>query len=220
MSKRRKWTGVELALLTELYSDMPTSEIAKRLGRSSPAVSSQAGLLGLKKSREYLARTRDKKLMKAGKKTRFDKGFKPWNAGKKGWQAGGRSVETQFKPGRKPEEARNYRPIGSLRVTRDGYLERKFTDDPNLYPTRRWIAEHRRIWEEANGPVPKGHVVVFKPGCATADPDEITLDKIDCITRAENMRRNSRHNRYPPEINQVIQLRGVLTRKINQREKR
>lgn len=48
----------------------------------------------------------------------------------------------------------------------------------------------------------------------TAVLDEITLDRVECISLAENMRRNSYHN-YPKEIALAIQLRGVLNRKIN-----
>lgn len=124
---------------------------------------------------------------------------------------------TQFKPGRRPEEARNYRPIGSVRA-RGGYLERKVTDDTSVYPARRWVAVHRLVWESVNGPVPKGMIVVFRPGMATTDPDLITIDRVELISSAENMRRNTRHN-LPPEINALIAVKARLTRVINERSK-
>lgn len=36
-----------------------------------------------------------------------------------------RMQSTQFRKGRAPEESRNYLPIGSLRLTKNGWLEEK-----------------------------------------------------------------------------------------------
>ena len=87
---------------------------------------------------------------------------------------------TSYKPGRPAHEARNYLPIGSTRITKDGYIERKVTDDPALVPARRWVGEHRLVWEAANGPIPDGHVVVFLDG----DRLNIDLDNLRCVPRA------------------------------------
>ena len=37
------------------------------------------------------------------------------------------------------------------------------------------------------------------------------------MTRAELMKRNSYHNRYPKEVARLVQLRGAVTRQINKR---
>jgi hypothetical protein len=71
---------------------------------------------------------------------------------------------------------------------------------------------------EVNGPLPPKHIVVFKPGMRTNVLEEITVDRVECISLAENLKRNTRHN-LPPELNQVVQLRAVLTRQINKRIK-
>ncbi|CAB3960116.1 hypothetical protein LMG7053_06166 [Achromobacter ruhlandii] len=52
----------------------------------------------------------------------------------------------------------------------------------------------------------------------TADVDLITADKVECISFAENMRRNTLH-RYPKEIAHAIQMRGALNRRIRNVEK-
>ena len=78
---------------------------------------------------------------------------------------------------------------------------------------------HRLVWEAACGAVPDGHIVVFRPGRKTTDPDKITLDALELLTRAENMRRNSVHSKYPPEVARLVQLRGALTRQINRKAK-
>lgn len=75
--------------------------------------------------------------------------------------------------------ARNYQPIGSLRWSKEGYLERKVTDDPSLWPARRWVGEHRLMWEQAHGPIPDGHVVVFLDG----DPCNLELDNLRAVPR-------------------------------------
>lgn len=126
---------------------------------------------------------------------------------------------TSFKPGRPAHESRNYLPIGSTRISKDGYIERKVTDDPTIYPARRWVAEHRLVWEREVGPIPPGHIVVSRSGRHSTDVTQITPDTLECISKAENMRRNTVHN-YPQPIVQVVQLRGTLIRTINQRRKK
>lgn len=58
----------------------------------------------------------------------------------------------------------------------------------------------------------------FRDGMHTTEESAITPDKLECITRAENMARNSIHN-YPQPIPQLVQLRGALNRKIRNRSK-
>ena len=151
---------------------------------------------------------------------RFPPGHVPANKGKRrpGWSPG-RMAETQFKKGEMSGAAqRNYVPIGTERLSKDGYLERKVTDDHPV-PARRWVAVHRIVWEAAIGPVPRGHKVAFLPGKRTAVPAEITLDRLELVSDAELMRRNSYHNNYPKEVAQLIQLKGALNRKINKLSK-
>lgn len=81
----------------------------------------------------------------------------------------------------------------------------------------RWKPVHRLVWERANGPIPAGHAVVFRPGRKTADPELITLDAIELVTRAELMKRNTIH-RYGPEIASIQKLRGSIRRRIKQAE--
>lgn len=91
--------------------------------------------------------------LSSGINTRFTKGQDSWNKGTKGICAGG--IKTQFKKGQKPH---NYKPVGSERVNADGYIDVKIAD-PN-----KWKAKHRLLWEKENGPIPKGHVIIFGDG--------------------------------------------------------
>lgn len=81
----------------------------------------------------------------------FEKGDIPFNKGKKGIYYEG-SKKTWFKKGTMPS---NYVPVGSERVNGDDYVDIKIAD-PN-----KWKAKHILTWEEHNGPVPKGQVVIF-----------------------------------------------------------
>lgn len=217
----KPWTEGELSTLRARYPDERAADVARALGRTVSQVYQAAQRHGLKKSEafkasELSARIRRGKRSAAMASTQFKKGQVPFNKGTH-FHAGGRSVETQFKKGEMRGAAQhNYVPIGSERISKDGYLERKVTDDHPV-PTRRWTAVHRIVWEAAHGPIPPGFIVVFKPGMRTKVADEITADKLELISRAENMRRNSYHNNYPKEVAQLIQLKGALNRKINRR---
>jgi hypothetical protein len=125
-------------------------------------------------------------------------------------------AETQFKKGRPACEARNYVPIGTEKYdAKRKVTVRKITDDPALFPANRWRPVHVLVWEAAHGPVPKGHIVIFKKGLKTLVSAEITADRLDLVTLAENMRRNTYHNNYPKEVGLAIQAKAVLTRAIN-----
>ncbi|MHB1420737.1 MAG: HNH endonuclease signature motif containing protein [Bacillota bacterium] len=94
----------------------------------------------------------DTRLNKGCEATQFKKGHVPANKGRKGvdgWEP------TQFKKGHMPQ---NYKPVGTERVNGDDYVDIKVAD-PN-----KWKGKHIIIWEQNNGPVPKGHVVIFGDG--------------------------------------------------------
>jgi hypothetical protein len=219
--RRRPWTERDLRLLRELYPDMLATTVAREIGRSVSSVYQKAIAQGLRKSAGFFASDLSGRVMRGKKDPRmtssqFKPGVTPWNKGVRGstgTQEGCRA--TQFKPGRAAHEASNYIPIGSLRVTKDGYLERKVSDNPGIAPARRWVAEHRLVWEAANGPIPAGRAVVFRPSMKTTDADSIKVEMLEMLTRAQLMQRNSYHTNYPPELRQLVQLRGALSRQIN-----
>lgn len=148
--------------------------------------------------------------------TEFKPGSKPWNTGLKGWKAGGRSAETRFKKGERHGAAvHNYVPIGTLRISKDGYLEQKITDDPVPYPNKRWMAVHRLVWIKHHGPIPPKHIVAFKPGMRTADLALITIDRLQLMSMADNIRRNHWQETLPPEVASLVQLKGAILRQVN-----
>lgn len=110
------------------------------------------------------------------------------------------------------------KPLGTTRVkrTRDQvHLEVKFAEAKGRR-SGRWRTVHRVVWEAEHGPTPPGFVVVFRPGMHTLVLEEITLDRLELITRAELLGRNS-ILRYPPELQAAMKLRGRLVRRIAER---
>jgi hypothetical protein len=221
LGPRKRWTDYEREVLRAHYARTLTADLAELLGHTLSSTHQQARKLGLVKSVEWIAETAKARIESdpnhGSRRSRLRPGNVPANKGvkhPKGW-APGDMARTQFKRGRPACEARNYVPIGSLRISKDGYAERKVTDDPSIVPARRWVGVHRLVWMEAHGPIPADCVIAFRPGMRTSVPEEITLDRLECITRAENARRNQ----MAPEIRPIVQLRGAITRQINKRLK-
>lgn len=213
---KRLWSAADDAVLRRIYPDTLTSEVARQLRRTACAINARVGILGLHKSAAYLASPAACRLRRGdevGKRFLFAKGHVPANKGlrRPGW-APGRMRETQFKRGeRRGVAVLLYKPIGTERVSKDGYRERKVNDALPLQA--RWRAVHLILWEDVNGRIPKGHALTF----TNRDKTDVRLDNLELITRRELMRRNSIHT-LPPDLASAIQLLGALHRQIRHRE--
>lgn len=224
---KARWTPAMERKLARLYPTRTAQECADTLGVGLSSVHNRAHLLGLRKSSEWIAeRTRQRWAEgrhENSRRAHFRKGEAPANKGvpQAEWMPAvsrRRCARTQFKPGHLGGSAKdNMQPIGALRIA-DGQLQKKVNNERSFM--RRWVAVSRLVWEAAHGPIPDGCIVRFKDGMATTVENEITPDKLECITRAENMRRNSYHTHLPPEVARLVQLRGALNRKINNRTRR
>ncbi|WP_285259215.1 HNH endonuclease signature motif containing protein [Halopseudomonas bauzanensis] len=215
---RKYWTPTEEQRLRALYPNTPMPQLEVIFQRTDRQIYYKADRLGIKRSEEYLAGPNGGRLTgrdSRGTSTRFEPGLTPWNKGRKGWQAGGRSAETQFKKGEMAGRAQAlYKPVGHERITKDGILQRKVRDDGPLH--RRWKSVHSILWEEHHGPIPSGHIVVFKDkGPRHTD---ITIGRLEMITRAENARRNTIH-RYPPELKHAIRKLAKAKRVLQEKQR-
>lgn len=191
------------------YADTLTAELAELLGYSIHQVYAKAKRMRLYKSKEFMATDQRVRLRPGtliGVSGRFPKGNVPVNKGVRSpGYAPGRMSETQFKPGRRPRI-----PIGGHRVDPEGFLMRRVTDTGY----NDWKFEHRCLWQEANGPIPKGHKLCFKDG----DRRNVSLDNLVLLTDAEVMRRNTIHN-LPPELVEVIRITGKINQITRRRER-
>lgn len=213
MKRIVQWTAEQLDKLRQHYPTTRTADLANDLQIPLAKVYSKAMALGLRKNETFMATSSSGRILRGGRlgvQTQFHSAQTPWNAGLKGWDAGGRSSETRFKPGAKPATTM---PVGSYRINKDGHLQRKIGEASGANH-KRWRNVAELQWIEANGPVPAGHIVIFRPGMRTAVLEEITLDRIECISRAENARRNHPANKSP-ELARLVQLKGAITRQVN-----
>lgn len=118
----------------------------------------------------------------------FPKGHVPANKGKK-MPFNANSARTRFKKGNGTGRANeNYKPIGTERLSKEGYVQRKIHDGLPLQS--RWRSVHVINWEALNGPVPAGHCLKSLDGDkANTDPANWT-----CIPRAMLPRLSGRHS--------------------------
>lgn len=200
---RKQWTNAEVDLVKSLYPDMRASIIAGQLGCKVHQVYRKANSLGLRKSEAFYSGDDSGRTNGGiGRGTRFFKGHSTWNKGTH-FVASGRSAETRFPKGLVPA---NHRPVGSTRVSVDGYVEIKIAEGMH-----KWRLLHRENWKKAHGEYPApGTALVFKDG----NKQNCEIENLELLTRKELMGRNSVHN-LPEEIKEVVRLNGVLRRKIN-----
>ena len=129
----------------------------------------------------------------SGRTGRFHRGHKPWNAGTRGQGLTGPNPGS-FKEGNVPP---NRKPLGSERIcSKDGFISIKIAErDPYTgFPTR-YKHKHAHIWEQANGPVPKGKVVAFIDSDKTnCEPENLML-----ISRAELLKLNRHGYKDAPD---------------------
>ena len=95
-----------------------------------------------------------------------------------------RTVATRFRKGHRPV---NEMPVGTVRMGAAGYLIRKKQMQGTQW--ERWEMLHKAVWEEANGPVPKGMVLIFRDG----DRTNVSLDNLVLVTRGELAQLNRKY---------------------------
>lgn len=110
----------------------------------------------------------------------FPKGNVPANKGKKGVHF---SPATEFKKGSVPP---NVRPLGSERITVDGYVEIKVREHREPGKPNTFELKQKIVWEAANGKIPPGYCLVFLDG----DKTNCSLDNLACVSRADLARLN------------------------------
>lgn len=213
MSAHRPWTPADDDYLRTQYPTTITLAIAAALGRSLSATYARAQKLGLRKPDDYYQVHGGGRLQKgrSPNATSFRAGHSTWNKGTH-FAAGGRSVETRFKTGNRPQTVV---PIGTVAQSTDGYWKRKVREDaPPGLSRRNWIWLHLELWEQHHGPVPPNHCVVFRNG----NTSDIRIENLELVHRHELILRNSIHN-LPGPLKEAIRAKGRLQRKINEKVK-
>lgn len=175
------------------YPNKTVPEMSKLLGRSESAVSARAFKLRLKKTAAFKT--------EKGRYGRSLQGPNP-NKGNRNFRIPN-GERTQFKKGQV-----------SVNTLYDGAIvTRVYHKNKRKYRwirlNSKWQMLHVVRWTEQNGPVPEGHIIVFKNGdTLNTDPSNL-----ECITLAENMKRHS-IQRFPEELKELIILQTRIKRKL------
>ena len=147
---------------------------------------------------------------------RFKKGHIPANKGTHP-KTVGRMGETQYKKGNLPH---NTKPIGYERISRDGYIEVKIAMRPgDTKDGHNFVGKHRLIWEEAHGPIPKGHKIIFLDG----DKQNCNIGNLALVSNAELLQMARKglktENAELTQTGILIARAGVATNKLKKRKK-
>jgi len=143
--------------------------------------------------------------IKSGKTGWFEKGVAPWNSGTKGVM---KANKTSFKKGHTPEA---YRPVGSERITPEGYTEIK-TADP-----AKWRHKQRVIWEQHNGDIPEGYKIRFRDG----DRANFDINNLFLVSNSENISLTLMdHAAADESLKPTIELIAKITSKSIEKAKR
>jgi hypothetical protein len=178
-----RYSAEETAWL-EANRTLPIGEYARRFNET----------FGRDVAAQNLHALRKRKGWKTGRTGCFEKGQVSHNKGKKCEPDRGgnhpNARKTQFRKGeRRGVAVKLWKPVGTERIAKDGYLERKVNNDLPLQ--RRWRAVHLVEWEAVNGPVPEGHCLK----CLDGNKLNTSPDNWACIPRALLPRLNG-GNRY------------------------
>ena len=168
---QHKYTPEQIEFIRENIKNMIWKELTMKFNET----------YGTNLSYKALAATGKRYKIQTGRTGQFPKGLTPWNKGMKGLSFPGMEA-TQFKPGNVPH---TWVPIGSERITKDGYIQVKIQDGKKQ---KNWRGKHILIWEAANGPLPEGHAIIFGDGNKrNFDPANLLL-----VSRAQLARMNQR----------------------------
>lgn len=194
-----RYSADEMAWL-EANRTMPISEYARAFNATFGRDVAAANLHALRKRKGW----------KTGRTGCFTKGQEPHNKGKPCPEGvGGRhpnARRTQFTKGeRRGVAVRLYKPIGTERITKDGYRERKVHDGLPLQS--RWRAVHLIEWEAVNGQIPDGHCLKCLSGDKlNTDPSNWTLIPRAILPRLNGGARKTKlaYGEAEPEVRPAI----------------
>lgn len=185
-----KYTNEMLDWVKDNQADIPRSELTEMFNDK----------FNMDLGRGTLAALCKRKGWKSNLNARYPKGAVPWNKNKTGYMS---ANVTSFKKGQTPK---NHRPVGSERITRDGYMEVKIKEP------RTWRLKHIVVWEAENGKLPSGHVIRLLDG----DKTNCNIGNLLCISRGANATSNrcNKANTQSPQLNKAILMTEHLKDKI------
>jgi len=164
--KHLSFTPDQIEWLKDAYRKMPLAKL--------PAAF--RARFGVEKNERQIRAFLHNHAIRSGRTGFFGPGSSPWNKGTKGIM---KPNSGNFKKGSVPH---NIRPLHAERVYRDGYIEIKISErNPYTCAQTRFKHKHVWLWEQAHGPKPSGHAVIFMDG----DNRNFDISNLRLISRAE-----------------------------------
>lgn len=196
-------TRKQEAYLLDNYLKIPVKRMAREIGLSSTKLRNEMKLRGLVVPKEIIEQHR--------KESYFKKGHVPENKGKRqvefmSPEAIERTKKTRFTKGHLPH---NTKSDGKITIRQDHQSRSGRFYKWIRLSKGKWQMLSHYVWEQANGPIPEGHMIWFKDGNSL----NCDLSNLEMITNAENMLRNSRH-KYPKEVIPTMVLLNKLNKKL------
>lgn len=194
LRSRTTFTKKQDQFILENYLMVPVRAISKKIGKSPCGIYTRMRQLGLVVPIEIIEQRK--------RESRFKKGVISPNKGKKqeefmSHEAIEKLKKTQFKKGHVPHNYVN----GEFMAT-NGYITLSLGEGQQ-------VLKHLHLWQEINGPLPKGYCLACIDGVRTnTDPSNWEL-----ITREELMLRNSKVE-LPPKSIRTMALASKLKKKI------
>ena len=181
MPKPTKWTDEVIQFIIENYQGKDNIELAELLNKRFNLNTNGDRVSNVKAN---LKRRKGINLNTGINKGCIKKGNVPFNKGKKmSKEQYNKCKNTMFKKGNVPP---NHRPIGSERITVDGFVEIKVAE-PN-----RWKAKARVIYEKEFGTIPEGYIIIYLDG----NKQNLEPNNLKAISRKENLIMNHNKLRY------------------------
>lgn len=162
---RHRYTDEQKAFLCEGFKTMKASDLTAAFNQTFGTRQSVTAIRSWLKGNG----------VRSGRPGRmFTTGHRPWN---KGIRDGTGPRKSSFRKGHEPW---NRNDIGHERYNGDkGCVTVKVKEDGR----ETYRPKHHVVWERHNGPVPKGHVLVFRDG----DRTNCAIDNLECLSLAENL---------------------------------
>lgn len=203
------YSNEEIDFIKTYYPYIHNQDLSELMGRAPNSIGMCASRCGVKKCKGFMFLNMRRasfigRIKAPVRKTLFNKGFTPWNKGKKLTDEHRlKLIESSFAKGNIPY---NYKPIGTTRKI-NNYVEIKVNHG-------KWISLAKHTWEQVHGPVPKGYVVFKMDG----NIDNNNLDNLCLVSRGELAVLNRWVSRLPPELREVQQLVNQIKRLINEKQ--
>ena len=154
------FTKAEQDFIAEHYKGILTADLTDMLNKEFGTNYKPSQLRSYKKNR-HMASGVDGTFRAEGRRYKLPKGTRIPGS-EKGW----------FKKGQMPH---NHLEVGAQVFTFDGYIKVKIAE-PNY-----WEFLHKLVWQEANGPIPPEHNIIFLDG----NKQNCSLENLYCIPKDE-----------------------------------